>query len=267
MEKNMIKSTYKIPGMDCPSEEHMIRMKLEGQFGVKKLEFDLGNRTLEVFNSGNITEISSSLESLGMGAKLAGSAEIKMILEDSNHQQKRVLWAVLLINFGFFLVEMTTGLISRSMGLVADSLDMLADAVVYGLCLMVVGRSVLKKKRVALVSGYFQMALAVIGLSEVIRRFTGHAPPPDHLTMIVVSAFALVGNSVCLYLLQKAGREEAHMKASWIFTSNDVLANIGVIAAGVLVLVTESDRPDLIIGIIVFGLVMKGAFRILQLAK
>lgn len=267
MEKNLIKSSYKIPGMDCPSEERIIRMKLEGKYEIKKLGFDLSNRTLDVFHTGSTPEITASLDSLGMGAKWVSSAECEMIMEDSNHQQKRVLWAVLLINFGFFLVEMITGLLSRSMGLVADSLDMLADAVVYGLSLMVVGRSVLKKKRVALVSGYFQMALAIIGLYEVIRRFTGHAPPPDYLAMILVSTFALAGNTVSLILLQKTSREEAHMRASWIFTSNDVLANIGVIVAGVLVLVTQSDRPDLVIGIIVFGLVIKGAFRILQLAK
>lgn len=253
--------------MDCPSEERMIRLKLEGKIGVKRLDFDLVKRSLEVFHSGNTPEITTSLESLGMGATLVGSIENEMIPEESNHQQKRVLWAVLMINAGFFLVEMIAGLISRSMGLVADSLDMLADALVYGLSLMVVGRSVVRKKRVALISGYLQMTLAVVGFSEVIRRFTGHAPPPDYFTMMVVSALALAGNSVSLYLLQKTGKEEAHMKASWIFTSNDVLANIGVIAAGLLVLVTNSDRPDLIIGIIVFGLVMKGAFRILQLAK
>jgi Co/Zn/Cd efflux system component len=57
------------------------------------------------------------------------------------------------------------------------------------------------------------------------------------------------------------------MRASWIFTSNDILVNLGVIAAGILVLLTNSNKPDLIIGTLVFALVMRGAFRILKLAK
>jgi len=66
--------------------------------------------------------------------------------------------------------------------------------------------------------------------------------------MIVVSILALVANSICLYLLQGSKSDEAHMKASMIFTSNDVIINSGVILAGILVLVTESKYPDLIVG-------------------
>jgi Co/Zn/Cd efflux system component len=85
--------------------------------------------------------------------------------------------------------------------------------------------------------------------------------------MIVVSTFALVGNGICLYLLQKSKSQEAHMKASMIFTSNDVIINIGVITAGILVHLLDSNKPDLIIGAIVFILVIQGAFRILKLGK
>ena len=57
------------------------------------------------------------------------------------------------------------------------------------------------------------------------------------------------------------------MKASMIFTSNDVVINIGVIIAGFLVNWFNSNKPDLIIGIVVFVLVIQGAFRILKLSK
>jgi Co/Zn/Cd efflux system component len=57
------------------------------------------------------------------------------------------------------------------------------------------------------------------------------------------------------------------MKASLIFTSNDIIINIGVIAAGLLVLWLNSGIPDLVIGTIVFGLVIQGAFRILNVSK
>ena len=163
---------------------------------------------------------------------------------------------------------MTTGLISKSMGLVADSLDMLADSFVYGISLLAVGGTVIKKKRIAKIAGYFQIALATIGFLEVLRRFFGEQKLPDFSTMIVVSVFALIANGICLYILQKSKiKEEAHMKASMIFTSNDVIINLGVIIAGILVNWLSSNKPDLIIGTIVFVLVIQGAFRILKLSK
>lgn len=163
---------------------------------------------------------------------------------------------------------MTTGIISKSMGLVADSLDMLADSFVYGISLFAVGGTVYRKKRIAKWAGYFQIILAIIGFVEVLRRFFGVEKLPDFSTMIIVSILALMANGICLYLLQKSkSKEEAHMKASMIFTSNDVIINLGVIAAGLLVLWLESSTPDLVIGTIVFVLVVQGAFRILKVSK
>lgn len=86
--------------------------------------------------------------------------------------------------------------------------------------------------------------------------------------MIGVSVLALTANGACLYILQKSkSNNEAHMKASMIFTSNDVIINCGVILAGILVHVLDSNKPDLIIGTVVFILVVHGALRILKLSK
>ena len=90
---------------------------------------------------------------------------------------------------------------------------------------------------------------------------------PDFLTMIVVSILALIANVTCLYLLQKGKSREAHMQASMIFTSNDVIINSGVITAGLLVNWLNSSYPDLIIGAIVFAIVARGSYKIMQLSK
>ena len=153
------------------------------------------------------------------------------------------------------------------MGLVADSLDMLADSIVYGLALFAVGGTITRKKNIAKSAGYFQLILAVFGFIEVIRRFVGLETIPNFKTMIIISILALIGNGLCLYLLQKSKSKDAHMKASMIFTSNDVIVNVGVILAGVLVYFTKNKIPDLVIGIIVFVLVAFGSFRILKLSK
>ncbi len=253
--------------MDCPSEENMIRMKLDGlQFA--KLDFDIPNRNLYVYHEGDAQPIAAALNDLNLGSSLKETeeSEIKSVdLDQSN--EKKLLWTVLSINFAFFIVEIITGFISGSMGLVADSLDMLADVIVYSLSLYAVGHAVSKKKRVAKISGYFQLILAIFGFIEVIRRFLGLEDVPGFQMMMIISFFALIGNALCLYLLQKSKSKEAHMQASMIFTSNDVIVNIGVIIAGALVYFTHSKFPDLIVGTLVFGLVAKGAFRILKISK
>ncbi len=254
--------------MDCPSEENLIRMKLDGISSIANLDFDIPNRKLTVFHNGEIDHIEKSILELNLGGHKQITEQAEQIKFEDGSDQKQLLWTVLAINFTFFLIEITTGLISKSMGLVADSLDMLADSFVYGLSLFAVGGSLTKKKRVAKLAGYFQITLAVIGFMEVLRRFFVEGKLPDFSTMIIVSIFALTANGICLYILQKSkSKEEAHMKASMIFTSNDVIINLGVIAAGLLVFWSKSGVPDLIIGAIVFLLVVQGAFRILKLGK
>ena len=254
--------------MDCPSEEQMIRAKLEGMSDIHNLKFDISGRKLEIYHTDSYEDFLTALESLQLDTKLISTEAVEsMDGEEDQHLQRRVLWQVLVINFFFFALEIISGFIAGSMGLVADSLDMLADSIVYGLSLFAVGGTVVRKKNIAGVAGYFQITLAVLGFIEVVRRFLGYGETPDFHVMIVISVLALAGNASCLYLLQKSKSREAHMQASMIFTSTDVIVNIGVIAAGVFVYLTGSRIPDLTIGTIVFILVARGAYRILQLSK
>ena len=252
------------------SQQKVIRMKFEVLSQIKHLKFDLNQRELTIFHDNNIEEIEESLRSLNLGHKKLYTEITDRQSFDQDHKtnQKKVLWSVLIINLVFFILEMSYGLVSKSMGLIADSLDMLADSFVYAISLIAVGKSLIYKKTVAKIAGYFQIVLSLIGLGEVIRRIIYPVEFPNYLTMIIISIFALIGNGICLYLLQKSrDKEEAHMKASLIFTSNDVVINLGVILAGILVYWLNSNMPDLIIGTIVFFIVSKGAFRILSLSK
>lgn len=264
----MKRTTFKIAKMDCPSEEQLIRMKLDGLAEIQSMEFDISNRLLHVAHIRGNDSIFQKLNELKLDTSIVSSVEAGNSVPE-NHQgsQRKALWAILLINFSFFVIEMITGLISYSMGLVADSLDMLADSIVYGLALFAIGGTLMLKKRIAKIAGYLQIFLALLGFSEVIRRFIGIEQMPDFRTMIVVSVLALAANITSLYLLQKSKNKEAHIKASMICTSNDIIINTGVIIAAVLVNWLKTGYPDLIIGAIVFVIVARGAYRILQLSR
>lgn len=254
--------------MDCPSEEQMIRMKLADLTNINSLDFDIPNRQLTVFHTDNYDQIFQRLDNLKFDTSLINSISAdNFTTTDNSATERKLLWQVLAINFFFFTLELITGFIANSMGLVADSLDMLADSIVYGLALFAVGGTITRKKNIAKAAGIFQLILAIFGFAEVIRRFVGLEEMPVFQTMIIISILALIANGLCLYLLQKSKSKEAHMQASMIFTSNDIIINLGVIVAGGLVYLTNSKYPDLIVGTIVFFIVGQGAFKILKLSK
>ena len=264
----MRKTSFTVAAMDCPSEEEMIRMALSGVDSVRSLRCDIPAHTLEVYHTGGHDRILQRLEGLDLGTSFIASVPVEdTVHPESSVTQRKVLWMVLGINFFFFVLEVTTGFLSYSMGLIADGLDMLADAFVYGLALFAVGGSMVRKRSIARISGYSQLILAGAGFLEVVRRFAGVEDIPGFQTMIIMSVFALAGNATSLYLLQKSRSNEAHIRASMICTSNDVIANAGVIVAGILVYLSGSLYPDLIVGTIVLAIVGRGAMRILRLAR
>ena len=123
------------------------------------------------------------------------------------------------------------------------------------------------KKRIAKISGIVQVLLAIMGFMEVIRRFIGVEEIPNSLIMMSISFLSLIANATSLFILHKSKNNEVHIEASKIFTSNDVIVNIGVIFAGFLVFLLNSRIPDLIVGSIIFIIVIKGAIRIIKLSK
>ena len=265
-------SSFSVPKMDCPSEERMIRLVLNGLPELNSLSFDLTSRQVRAFHDGPVDLITTKLESLGLGATLLGTQPASQEAASANSASEELtaskeastLKILLGINAAMFVMEMGAGLIAQSAGLVADSLDMFADAAVYGLALYAVGRSARLQVRAAHLAGFFQIVLALGVLVEVARRFL-YGSEPESMLMMGIGAVALVANVSCLLMIYGHREGGAHMKASWIFSANDVLANLGVIVAGVLVAWTGSAYPDLVIGTVVGLIVLNGARRILAL--
>ncbi len=181
--------------------------------------------------------------------------------EEAVGLEQRTLVALLTINGVMFVAEVMVGWIAESTALLADSLDMLADATVYGIALYAASRSGGTQRTAARVSGVLQIALGLGVLVEVIRRALFGSEPTSHL-MIGAGAVALVANLICLRLIAKHREGGAHMRASWIFSKNDVIANTGVIVAGLLVMALGSRVPDLVVGSIVAAVVIRGGVQI-----
>nr|WP_136251548.1 cation transporter [Ningiella ruwaisensis] len=184
-------------------------------------------------------------------------------VEIKDESQKHVLYWLLGINLTMSVLEMGLGLLADSTALIADSLDMLADAIVYSVALYAIGKSLLHKANAARISGYFQLVLGLLIIIDIVRRAIYGSEPVSGL-MMIMGTVALIANVVCLLIIRKQRNDEVHMRASWIFSANDVIANLGVIFAGALVFWLDSRWPDLVIGVIVSCVVLRGAKMILE---
>ena len=187
-------------------------------------------------------------------------------MEARTREERRTLRLLLAINAAMFVVEAGAGILARSTALLADSLDMFADAAVYGVSLWAVGRAEAAKAGAARLSGVLQVLLALFVLGETLRRTLAGGEPGSTL-MMAVGLLAFVANAACLSLLWKHREGEVHMRASFIFSANDVVANLAVVLAGLLVGLTGSSLPDLVTGLGIAALVLAGGVKILREAR
>jgi Co/Zn/Cd efflux system component len=261
------RSTIKVPGMDCDAEAALVRAALQGVPGLVGVVIDPRARLVVIDHSGSCEPVLRALTPLGFGAVLQDQSTVAAPVGEaaaahSAGTVRRALAIVLTINAVMFVLELIAGLVAGSTGLIADSLDMLADASVYAIALAAAADPA-AQRRAGRTSGWLQLGLAGLVLADVLRRAASGGEPVDWM-MIAVGLLALTANTVCLALLARHRGAGAHLRASWIFTTNDTLANLGVIAAGLLVAATGSQVPDLVIGTAIAVLVASGAVRILR---
>lgn len=180
--------------------------------------------------------------------------------------QRRVLSIALGLNATMFLVGLLAGLIAQSSGLVADSLDMFADAVAYGIGLSAFNRGSAYKARAAMASGSVLLILGIGVLLDAIRRAVFGSTPESRIMMAIASLSLLV-NATVLYLLGKYRDQGVHLRATWIFTRVDVIANLAVILSGLMILLTGYRFIDLLVGSAIGLYVIKEAVEIISEGK
>ena len=180
--------------------------------------------------------------------------------------QRRVLRIALMLNATMFIVGLVAGLLGQSSSLIADALDMLADASAYAIALGAIGRSTRFKAGAATLSGSLLLVLGVLVLLDAGRRAL-FGSEPESLVMIAVAFLSFLVNASVLRMLGRYREGEVHLRATWIFTRVDVIANVAVMLSGLVVLLTGSQFPDLIVGGAIGIYVVKEAFEILSEAR
>lgn len=179
---------------------------------------------------------------------------------------RRVLWIALGLNAAMAVIETVMGVRAESTGLLADALDMLSDASAYAIALLAVGRPASFKAGSARASGILLLLLGIGVLVEAGRRAI-YGSEPDATPIMATAVLALVVNGTVLMLLRPSRHGEVHIRAAWIFTRADVVANLGVILSGLLVATTGVRYPDLVVGAAIGVYVIKEAVEILREAR
>ncbi len=163
------------------------------------------------------------------------------------HDHRRVLTVVLIVNAVLFVVEAGAGLLAKSTSLLADSLDMLGDASVYAFSLYVVSRNVTWKTGAAMVKGAIMAVFGLAVLVEAIYKTFAHVVPSAE-TMGAFGILVLAGNALCFILLYRHRSDDLNMRSTWLCSRNDIIANTAVLFAAGGVALSESRWPDVLVG-------------------
>ncbi|MBI4985250.1 MAG: cation transporter [Rhodocyclales bacterium] len=180
-------------------------------------------------------------------------------------RQGTTLRVVLGINVMLFLVEFAAGLAAASTSLMADSLDSLGDALVYAASLYVLSRSAPWRTATAMLKGVIMLGFGIaVSVALVGRIMVPVVPVAEMISGF--GLFALACNASCLYLLTRHRSDDLNMESVWLCSRNDIVANIGVIAAGAGVGLTGSMWPDLLVGTVIAALFLKSAVYVISKA-
>lgn len=176
---------------------------------------------------------------------------------------RRALWIAVLLNIGYGAVEMVGGFLAGSQALKADALDFLGDGSITLMGLLAISWGAAWRARAAFVQGAFLATLGIAVLAMTTYRVVVLQTPEAEL----MGAFAIVAltvNAAAAMVLMKHRTGDANVRAVWLFSRNDALANLAVVIAAGVVWLTGSAWPDLIVAAIIAGIFLHSAFEILR---
>ena len=181
-------------------------------------------------------------------------------------KHRKVLQTVLVINAIMFLVEGVAGISAHSTSLMADALDMFGDALVYGLSIYVITSDTRKQASASMAKGLFMLVFGIVVLGEAVYKVLNPIIP-DASTIGIIGAIALMANLICFFMLYTHREDNLNLSSTWLCSRNDLIANVGVLFAGLLTYILASRWPDIIVGVLIAGLFLMSAFHVIGQAK
>lgn len=156
---------------------------------------------------------------------------------------------VAILNLAYFGVEFAVAHAIGSVSLFADSIDFLEDASVNFLILIALGWSMARRARVGMILAGILLIPGIAALWVAWQKFSIQVPPAP-IPLLLAGTGAFVVNLSCAFMLTRYRQHAGSMaRAAFLSARNDVLANIAIVAAGLVTLYVQTAWPDLIVGI------------------
>jgi Co/Zn/Cd efflux system component len=180
---------------------------------------------------------------------------------------RRAVRLVALLNLGYFGVEFAVAHAIGSVSLFADSIDFLEDAAVNGLILLALGWTAHRRSLVGMALAAILLAPGLATLWTAWEKFIVPLPPAP-VPLSLAGGGALVVNLFCAGLLVRFRAHSGSLtRAAFLSARNDALANIAIIAAGLVTVATVSPWPDLLVGLGIFLMNLDAAREVYTTAR
>ncbi len=174
----------------------------------------------------------------------------------------RLAFATALLG-GFFIVELTTALLTGSIALLADAGHILTDvaATFMGLCAVILAQRGSKSPGrtygwhraevfTAVANAVLLIGVATIILREAIGRI-GRAPEVPGIPMIVVALAGLATNAAVALLLRSHATQSLAVKGAYMEVIADTVGSIGVLIAGLVTITTHWPYADVVVAVLI----------------
>jgi Co/Zn/Cd efflux system component/copper chaperone CopZ len=257
--------TYHVTGMDCASCAAKIKRAVKSA-GVDSAEISTTTQILTFpvpDNGDKILAAENAVQEAGYHLERVNADERKTSTSHLTDSYRRALWIVVILNVGFGIIEMIGGFISGSQALKADALDFIGDGAITFLGILAIGWSLVWRSRSALIQGLFLAALGIGVVGNTIYQISA-GQPIDAPIMGVVAFVALLVNVAAALVLIPHRSGDTNMQAVWLFSRNDAIGNAAVVFAAVVVALSGSGWPDLIVAFAIAGLFLHSAFIIIR---
>jgi Co/Zn/Cd efflux system component/copper chaperone CopZ len=279
MSVGLATARYHVTGMDCTSCAAKIETAARKIDGVADVKVSIASQimTLEVDDPAQrLPVLEAAVEELGyqldrLGAPASGAVEDNDDdkIPDLSHvtpAYKRALWIVVLLNVGYGVVEIFGSFLAGSQALQADSLDFIGDGLISFLGLIAVGWGLAARAKAALLQGIFLGLLGVgVIISTLYRVFVEYEP--QTMLMAGFAIVAAIVNILAAVVLIPHRKGDANVRAVWLFSRNDAIGNLAVVAAAGLVWLFASPWPDLVVAFAVAALFLQSAWSIIKDAR
>lgn len=162
---------------------------------------------------------------------------------------RRIVWLVAVFNLAYFGVEFSIALAIGSVSLFADSIDFLEDASVNFLIVIGLRWNAVQRSRLGMVLAFILLIPSIATLWTAWTKFSLPIPPAP-LPLSLAGTGALVVNLTCAFMLARYRLSGGSLtRAAFLSARNDALANVAIIAAGLITAYSLSAWPDLIVGL------------------